>query len=83
MKTELRKSALKDLEQLDKPVRNKIIKEIQDLQNFPDVLNCKKLVNFDPAYRLRVGDYRVLFDIFNDIIYIARVLHRKDAYKNK
>lgn len=81
MKIELRKSALKDLEKLDKSVKNKIIKAIQNLQKFPDVSNCKKLTDFDPAYRLRVGDYRILFDVFNDVIYIARVLNRKDAYK--
>lgn len=34
MKIELRKSAVKDLEKFDKPVKNKIIKEIQNLQIF-------------------------------------------------
>jgi mRNA interferase RelE/StbE len=83
MKTELRKSAIKDLDKFDKSAKTQIIKALQDLQNFPDLPNCKKLVNFDPAYRFRVGDYRILFDVFNDIIYVARILHRKDAYKIK
>ncbi len=40
----------------------------------------KKLTNFEPAYRLRVGDYRVLFDVEEETIIIGRVLHRKKSY---
>jgi len=41
----------------------------------------KKLTNFEPAYRRRVGDYRILFDVLEDTIEIGRILHRKDSYK--
>ncbi|MDQ7086147.1 MAG: type II toxin-antitoxin system RelE/ParE family toxin [Sulfurovum sp.] len=34
----------------------------------------------EPAYRLRVGNYRILFDILDDKIIIARVLHRQSSY---
>jgi mRNA interferase RelE/StbE len=44
-------------------------------------LNIKQLTNFEPAYRLRVGDYRVLFDIYEDVVEIGRVLHRKKSYR--
>ncbi|WP_172128727.1 type II toxin-antitoxin system RelE family toxin [Arcobacter acticola] len=40
----------------------------------------KKLTNFEPAYRLRIGDYRVLFDVEENIIIIGRILHRKESY---
>lgn len=82
-KIELRKSAVKDLEKLDKSSKNIIIKSIKLLEKFPEVSNCKKLVNFEPSYRFRSGDYRILFDVFDNEIYIARILHRKDAYKIK
>lgn len=39
------------------------------------------VTNFEPAYRLRVGDYRILFDINDDTIEIGRILHRKESYK--
>ena len=39
------------------------------------------LPNFEPAYRARAGDYRILFDVVGDTIEIGRVLHRKDSYK--
>ncbi|WP_217652714.1 type II toxin-antitoxin system RelE family toxin [Tangfeifania diversioriginum] len=41
----------------------------------------KKLTYFEPAFRLRAGNFRVLFDVENDTIYIGRVLHRKESYK--
>jgi len=41
----------------------------------------KKLTDFTPEYRLRVGDYRILFEVDRDRIVIYRVLHRKDAYQ--
>ena len=42
--------------------------------------DVKKLTDFTPEYRLRVGAYRVLFEIENDTIIIYRIVHRKDAY---
>lgn len=48
---------------------------------FPDVPNLKRLTNFEPAYRLRVGDYRILFDVVDDTIMIGRILHRQESYK--
>lgn len=83
MEVKLRKSAQKDLEKLDKSVKKQIIEIIKELTKFPNIPSCKKLVNFDPAYRLRTGDYRILFDVADDAIYVARILHRKDAYKIK
>jgi mRNA interferase RelE/StbE len=53
---------------------------IKDLKNFPDVANIKKLTNFESSYRLRVGNYRILFDIYDDTIVIGRVVHRQNAY---
>ncbi len=44
--------------------------------------DVKKLVNHVPEFRLRVGGWRVLFEVEKDTIVIARVLDRKDAYRN-
>jgi mRNA interferase RelE/StbE len=80
MKIEIRKSAIKDLKKLNNPEKSNIHKKILDLKNYPNVSNIKKLTNFEPAYRLRVGNYRVLFDIINDTIIIGRVIHRQNSY---
>ena len=42
--------------------------------------DVKRLVNFTPEYRLRVGDYRILFEIEEEDIVIYRVKHRSNAY---
>ena len=80
MKIEIRKSAIKDLKHISEPFKTNIHNKILELTNFPNTSNIKKLTNFEPAYRLRVGDYMILFDVLDDIIVIARVLHRKESY---
>jgi len=81
MRIEIRKSAIKDLQKINEPFKSKLHEKIISLKNFPDVSNIKKLTNFEPAYRLRVGDYRVLFDVVEDVIFIGRVLHRQESYE--
>ena len=49
-------------------------------QKLLNLQNIKKLTNFEPAYRLRIGDYRVLFDVEDDNLIVGRVLHRKESY---
>ncbi len=82
MKINLRKSAIKDLRKISSVEKKRIHSKIQMLTDFPSISGCKKLTNFEPAYRLRVGNYRILFDVINDNIEIARVLHRRESYKN-
>lgn len=43
--------------------------------------DVKKLTGFTPEYRLRVGDYRVLFELEGSVVFIYRVLHRREAYR--
>ncbi len=81
MKINLRKSEVKDLKKIDRKDKEMIHAKIVELANFPDVSNIKKLTNFELAYRLRAGDYRILFDVSEDAIEIGRVLHRKESYK--
>ena len=81
MKVNIRKSAIKDLKKIDRNDRRKIHSKISTLSEFPNISNVKKLTNFEPAYRLRAGNYRILFDVSEDSVEIGRVLHRKDSYK--
>jgi mRNA interferase RelE/StbE len=73
--------AIKDLGKIHKAEVSKIFSKIEALEKFPHVPNLKKLSNFDPPYRLRVGNYRILFDIENDTLTVYRVKHRKESYK--
>ena len=81
MNVKLTKESLKDLKKIDKKAKITIIDKIQLLKDYPDTPNIKKLTNYYTPYRFRVGNYRVLFDIKDDIIYIISVKHRKEAYK--
>lgn len=80
MNVVIRKSAVKDFKKISEPYKSKIKEKIISLQDFPDISNIKKLINFTPSYRLRVGDYRILFDIVDNNIEIARIKHRKESY---
>lgn len=81
MKINLRRSAIKDLKRIDNSERERIHKKILELKNFPNVANLKRLTNFDPAFRIRFGEYRILFDVVDDTIEIGRVLHRRESYR--
>lgn len=81
MKVNIRKSAIKDLKKISNKEKEIIYDAIKTLKNFPEIPNIKKLTNFEPAYRLRIGNYRILFDVFDDTIEIGRILHRKESYK--
>jgi mRNA interferase RelE/StbE len=73
-------SALKDLKKIDKTEAKKILEAIKKLEYYPLVFNIKKLTNYYPPYRFRIGNYRVLFDIEDENIYISFIKHRKEAY---
>ncbi|MBE9050852.1 type II toxin-antitoxin system RelE/ParE family toxin [Nostocales cyanobacterium LEGE 11386] len=72
--------AIKDLEKFSVDIRERIINKIEAMQ---DELqgDVKRLTNFTPEYRLRVGDYRVLFELEEQTIMIYRVKHRSKAYE--
>jgi mRNA interferase RelE/StbE len=69
------------MKKIDNKNKELIHSKISGLAKFPNISNVKRLTNFEPAYRLRIGDYRVLFDVSEDTIEIGRVLHRKNSYK--
>jgi mRNA interferase RelE/StbE len=77
---EFKPRALKDLKKLGIPESRRVIEKIELMQH--DLAgDVKRLTNFSPEYRLRVGHYRVLFEIEGQTVVIYRVLHRKDAYR--
>lgn len=54
--------ASKQARKLDKPIRVSILDAVEQLAHMPDCQNVKALTNHTHDYRLRVGNYRVLFD---------------------
>jgi len=78
---ELKPRAIKDLKHLQKQDASRIADALERLQS--DLTgNVKKLTNFTPEYRLRIGQFRVLFEIENETrIIVYRVVHRREAYR--
>ena len=79
---ELMPRAVKELKKLPKKDAEHVVASIQLLEHGMTG-DVKRLTNFTPEYRLRVGNYRVLFEIEEDKIIIYRIAHRKESYKVK
>ena len=79
-KVEFKPRALKDLKGIPSAEGVRIVAKAEALQNNLDG-DVKRLTNFSPEYRLRVGNYRILFEVEGATVVIYRVRHRKDAYK--
>lgn len=78
------KSAARELASLPKSRQKQLAGRIDGLKQdlFPS--GVKKLEGEDRLYRLRVGDYRILFEVNDDakIVTITKVALRRDAYRN-
>ena len=77
----LKPRATKDLRRIQKQDASRIADALEGLADdlFGDV---KRLTNFTPEYRLRVGQYRVLFEIENENeVVVYRIVHRREAYR--
>ena len=71
--------ALKDIEKLESAIFARISQKIDELKEAPFSKDIKRLKG-ETSFRLRVGDYRVIFDIEGDTIFILKVGHRKNIY---
>ena len=76
------KSAANELENLPKPDRLRIIERIRSLSENPRPHGCEKLSGED-KYRIRQGDYRILYTIDDQIITVkvVKIGNRRDVYK--
>lgn len=72
-------SALDDLDDLPARERAQILRKIERLESGLHG-NIKRLHKAEAMYRLRMGDYRILFDVEGDVIVIRRIGDRKDVY---
>jgi mRNA interferase RelE/StbE len=80
-----RRIAQKELDEIQNPYAIKIVLAINNLSEDPRPAGCKKLKVPDTAlWRIRIGDYRVIYSIEDvvKIIEVIRVGHRGDVYQN-
>lgn len=77
------KESAKDIEKLDQTVKKQLYKKLVYFKDLDDIkVVAKKLQNHEAGeYRLRVGNFRIIFDLDKHTIVVLRIQHRKDVYK--
>jgi mRNA interferase RelE/StbE len=77
------RSARKELEDLPQLLKTRIMNRIEKLSTNPRPASVRKLVGLEYLYRLRVGDYRVIYGVYDEreLVDIIHIRHRGDAYR--
>jgi len=81
-KIEWKRSAVKELRALPKNAVERMLKAVEQLSAEPCPIGVRKLVGSEHTYRIREGDYRIIYTVTASslVIEIIRVGHRKDVY---
>jgi mRNA interferase RelE/StbE len=76
-------AAARQIKKLPRPVRDRLLDAIGELGDDPRPPRATKLVDETTAWRLRVGDYRLIYDIYDDrlVVAVVRAAHRREAYR--
>ena len=79
----LDKKVIKDLKKIDITWQKKIIQTIETTLTTEPYSGKKLVGNLSDYFRVRVGDYRVIYEIFDEIVTveIIKIKHRKNVYK--
>jgi len=79
----LERAAEKDLARLSSEIHDRVIAAIRKLAANPRPPGCRKLAGSEDDWRIRVGDYRVIYQIADEIriVRVNRVRHRREAYR--
>lgn len=79
------KSAVKEFDRLPKAIQQKVTEALFLLSRNPhtELLKIKKLKGVESLYRIRLGDYRLVYEIQNErlIVLVIKIGHRKDVYR--
>ena len=77
------RSARKELQALDRTVAARILKRIEALTREPRPSGCKKLEGIDNLWRIRIGDWRVVYSVDDSrlLVEVSVIRHRREAYR--
>ena len=78
-----RNSTNKDIRSLPRQEVARVTEAVTDLANAPLPHGSQKLSGSERTYRIRVGDYRVIYEVFSDshVVEVQQIRHRKDVYR--
>jgi mRNA interferase RelE/StbE len=79
------KTAHKDIKRLDSVTKKRLKKKLEQFMAQPDPMHQAVQLKdpFDGSFRWRIGNYRVVFELVGESIYILRIQHRSEIYKTK
>lgn len=82
---ELSPAAARQLRKLDAPARRRIQAVVELLAQEPRPAGAKKLVGGDGEWRVRTGDYRVIYEVRDEVllVLVLAVGHRRDIYRSR
>ena len=79
----LERAAERDLKRLAAESFHRVIPSIEALGENPRPAGCRKLSGSKSDWRIRVGDYRVIYEIDDEekAVWVMRVRHRREVYR--
>ena len=75
-------AAAREIRKLDPQIRRRILTSVASLESDPRPDGVRKLTGYDNAWRIRIGDYRLLYEVTDTTVLVTvfRVAHRRDVY---
>lgn len=82
-RVEFTTAAAKEVRKLEPQIRRRVLVAIASLEIDPRPSGVRKLAGHDSAWRVRIGDYRVLYEISDErvVVTVFRAAHRRDVYE--
>lgn len=83
MNVEFSRAADRQLRKLTEQMQRRIVVAIAGLANDPRPHGCEKLTAEESLYRIRIGDYRVIYEVRDEalLVLIVKIGHRRDVYQ--
>jgi len=83
MRISYTKSAIADLSSLPKNIQERVARKMRFYAKVENPTRfAERLTDFkDADFRFRIGEYRILFDIVNNQIFVLKIKHRKESYR--